>query len=356
MNEQVNPDMIVLARQSRGLTQRELAKELKVTQGMISKIESGFLNVSETLLSELSKVLKYPPKFFYQEYKIYPAEIGFYRKHKTLPSKILEEVVAAMNIRRAHIEELLEEAEIEFKALPECDVDRYGSPEEVARAIRQYLSLPRGPIENLTKILEDSGVIVIPCDFGTRLFSAISFPIAKPNYFILVNDSMPGDRLRFTLAHELGHIVMHRLPTPDIEEEADRFAAEFLMPTQEIRPHLSNVTLERLANLKKYWKTSMASIISKAKSVGKITENQYRYLWTQMGKAGYRLREPIDIPQEKPTLLADLISVHLREFGYGVDKLTDILILEKEDFTKLYATNGRHLRLASETQRKQKAG
>jgi Zn-dependent peptidase ImmA (M78 family) len=128
------------------------------------------------------------------------------------------------------------------------------------------------------------------------------------------------------------------------------------MPTQEIRPHLSNVTLERLANLKKYWKASMAALLSKARTVKKITDSQYRYLWTQMGKAGYRLREPVDIPQEKSTLLSELISVHLREFGYGVDKLSDMLVLEKEDFAKLYATNGRHLRLAPDTQRKQRIG
>jgi hypothetical protein len=72
-----------------------------------------------------------------------------------------------------------------------------------------------------------------------------------------------------------------------------------------------------------------------------------------MGRAGYRLREPVDIQLERPTLLAELVSMHLRDLGYGIDKLSDALALEKEDFAKMYAINGRHLKLALDPAQRQ---
>jgi len=348
MDEMVNPDMVVLARESRGLSQSELAKHLHVTQGKISKIEHGILGVSPEMLEQLIEELKYPEQFFYQKFQVFPAEMHFYRRHKTLSAKKQVEILAMMNIRRKHIKILLDDAEIEFRPLPECDLENYNnSPEDVARAVRHYLRLPRGPIQNMTKILEDAGVIVIHLDVGTRLFSGASMHAEKPNFIIFVNKDMPGDRLRFTLAHELGHIIMHRLPTANMEEEADRFASEFLMPAREIAQYLSNLALDKLAVLKKYWKVSMAAILKQAQNLKQISQRQYEYLWTQMGKAGYRLNEPpeLAIPQEKPSLIGELVELHLKELGYTVDQLSDKLAYRAEEFASVYLIPNRHLKL-----------
>lgn len=348
MSQMVNPDMIVLARESRGLSQNELAKHLHVTQGKISKIEHGLLGVSPEMVGRLVEELKYPEQFFYQRFQVFPAEMHFYRRHKTLSAKKQVEILAMMNIRRKHVKELLDDAEIEFRPLPECDLDDYNnSPEEVARAVRHFLRLPRGPIQNMTKVLEDAGVIVIHLDVDTRLFSGASMHAEKPNFIIFVNKDMPGDRLRFTLAHELGHIVMHRLPTPNMEDEADRFASEFLMPAREIAQYLKNLALDKLPGLKKFWKVSMAALLKQALNVKGITERQYQYLWTQMGKANYRLREPpeLDIPQEKPSLLGELIELHLKELGYTVEQLSEKLAYKAEEFTSVYMVPNRHLKL-----------
>lgn len=56
---------------------------------------------------------------------------------------------------------------------------------------------------------------------------------------IFLNRSQPADRLRFSLAHELGHLIMHRVPTLQMEEEANAFAAAFLAPAKDIRPYFS---------------------------------------------------------------------------------------------------------------------
>lgn len=313
----------------------------------MSKIENGLLGVSPEMLSQLVTLLQYPEDFFYQTFQIYPPEMHFYRAHKTLSAKKQYEIRATMNIRRKHLKEFLDEAEIEFKPLPECDLDEYKSPENAARAVRHFLRLPRGRIENMTEILENAGIVVILLDVDTRLFSGCSMHAENPNFIVFVNKSMPGDRLRFTLAHELGHIVMHRLPTPNMEEEADLFAAEFLMPAQEIAQYLSDLALDKLASLKKYWKVSMGALLQQAKRLGKITQRQYEYLWTLMGKAGYRLKEPpeLDIPQEQPTLLAQLVDFHVSEMGYTVEQIANRLAFRVDEFVSIYMPPNKHLRL-----------
>src|ERR1041384_1610137 len=174
MNEMVNPDMIALARESRGLTQSDLARSLSVTQGLVSKIETGHIGVSPDMVSQLSRILRYPEKFFYQRFHIYPAGMHFHRCHKTLSSRKQLELTARMNISRSHVRDLLQAADIDYRPLPDLDIDELGSPEEAARAFRHYLRLPRGPIENLTEILENSGILVVHLDAGTRLFSGAS--------------------------------------------------------------------------------------------------------------------------------------------------------------------------------------
>jgi Zn-dependent peptidase ImmA (M78 family) len=291
-------------------------------------------------------VLNYPVDFFYQTFEVYPAGMHLYRKHKGLPAKDLAQVAAFMNIFREHVKGLLVGAEIEYKPIKECDIDEYGTPAEAAKAFRQYLHLPRGPIKNLTKVLESVGIVVLPMK-ASRLFSGASLLTEKPNYIAIVNSEMPGDRLRFTLAHELGHIVMHSIPNPDMEQQADRFASEFLMPAQEIGPYLSNLTLDKLASLKTYWKVSMGAILVHAHALKKITDRHYRTLWMKMGSAGYRLKEPLEleIPVERPTLVSEIIEFHIKELGYDVPKLSKRLKTNDDELASLYSLPQSKLKL-----------
>lgn len=349
-NSKVNPVMITLARETRGLTQRELADILNVTQGKVSKMESGFLQVSEAILESLSVELRYPKKFFYQNFEVYPAGMHLYRKHKTLPNKDLTRIAASMNVFRTHVKQLLQSAEIDYKPLLECDLDEYGTPSEIARIVRQHLQIPRGVIKSVTEILEDAGVLIIPFNPQTRFFSGASMLTEKPNYIVVINETMPGDRWRWTLAHELGHMVMHRIPTEDMEREADEFAAEFLMPAREIGQFLSNLTVERLAFLKRQWKVSMIAILNHALRLNKITPRQHRSLITRLAQLGItRIKEPAELnfPVEQPTLLNELIEFHGKELGFDVTQMADIFCSDVTEYIDTYKPTTSHLRLVS---------
>jgi Zn-dependent peptidase ImmA (M78 family)/transcriptional regulator with XRE-family HTH domain len=347
MNQQLNPKMIVLARESRGITQTELADRLQISQGKFSKIENGLARVSLHMMERLIHFLKYPKEFFYESLDIYPPGLFFYRKHKTLPQKAQTKIIADINIQRMHIQKLLTSAEVEYTSIPECNVDDYETPEEIARVVHHSLRLPHGPVDNITNILENARIIVIHRNVISRLFSAVSLPMEDGHHIIFVNKDMPGDRLRYTLAHELAHIVMHRIPSPLMEEEADSFAAELLMPEQAILPQLSNLSLEKLANLKRYWKVSMSALLKHSYKLGQLSERQYKSLWIEMGTRGYRLNEPreLSIPQEKPLLLMELIDLHRQKLEYTLKDLSQLVRLFLDEFIELYIPTQKHLRL-----------
>ena len=353
MSDPINTDMIRIARESRGLTQSCLAKRLCVSQGKISKIESGMLGVSDEMIKKVAEELSYPVEFFSFKDSIYGCGVSgmgiiYHRSRKNLSDKIVDKIHAQINIRRIHIERLLRSIKFEKNLFHTYDIDEYdGDVDKIAQHVRADWLLPRGPIRNIVKSIENAGGIVINFDFETKSIDAISqwIPGLPPLFFI--NVKSPGDRLRFSLAHEIGHTVMHRQSSLEIEHEADSFAGEFLMPKIDIFHHLDEITLPRLADLKSYWKTSMQSIIRRAFELGRISKRKYQTLMMQMSSAGYRLREPIDIPREEPSLLNEIINVHLAKLNYSASDLSKILGMNEDEVGSLYFDKkpANHLRI-----------
>ncbi|MFX5225882.1 ImmA/IrrE family metallo-endopeptidase, partial [Acinetobacter baumannii] len=99
--------------------------------------------------------------------------------------------------------------------------------------------------------------------------SGVTIKVPGLNPCIFIDKNMPSDRQRFTLAHELGHAIMHKLPSENMEDEANRFASALLMPSKDIRPYLTGkITLEKLATLKLVWKVSMNALLKTAEREG----------------------------------------------------------------------------------------
>jgi len=339
MNEHVNPEMVRLAREARGFTQTDLAKRSGVNQATVSRIEAGVADVSPQALSALAMALEMPEKFFYQTDAVYGAGTSefFHRKRKAVPVGALLKIHAEINIRRMQIARMLRAVDPPECRIPTFDLDDFkGDPREVARAVRAALNIQPGPIPNVVKVIEDAGAIVVPCDFGKFEVDAISrwMPDMPPLFYTNVNSQV--DRFRMNLAHELAHMVMHRVPEPEMEDQANQFAAEFLMPSDEIRPQLYALTLSKMAALKPYWRTSMASILKQASDLKCIDEGKARYLWIQMGP--YRKREPaeLDLAPEKPRLLKEIVDYHRVDLNYTIDDLATALRANPSDLVSFY--------------------
>lgn len=349
-NIEVNPAMVTLARESRGLTQTQAAKNLGINQGRLSKIEAGIgAPVSTDLLEKMATEFQYPVAFFTLKRHILGADISeiFHRKRQAVSAKTQHQIYAEINIAIINISPLLKSVEIEVDAaIPRYDPDEY-SPEQIAQMLRAYWKLTPGPIESMVEVIEKAGGFVVPKNFGTPRIDALSRSLPNLPRFFFINENMPGDRQRFTLAHELGHVVMHQLPDKDIEQEADRFAAEFLMPKSEIKSEFSRVDLEKLAAMKSYWKVSMGALLVRARDLGKMSPSAYQNLWIKMSKMGYKKHEPVDIQPEKPVLLNEIIDTHRTHLGYSSAELAKLMMLyeDEADIRYFHAEDGPKLRI-----------
>jgi Zn-dependent peptidase ImmA (M78 family)/DNA-binding XRE family transcriptional regulator len=332
--ERFNGDLVALAREARGLTQTELARRACVGQGTVSKLENGLLEQpSEEAIARLAGALRYPPEFFFQNEPL--ASVGglMFRRRLSLSPKRLRKLEADLNVVRLQVQALLRGIEIQAdRALPRLDLEDYGSPSEAARMLRAAWRLPGGPVRDLTATIESAEAIVIALDFGTsKADAAHQWPPGRPAFFF-VNTTTPGDRLRFSLAHELGHAVLHHTPTPDPETEANLFAGELLMPGREIKPMLAQgLTFSKLAELKRHWRVSMAALIMRAHQLGAITDRQRRSWFQRLSQRGWRTTEPVQIPREQPRILSEILQIHARDHGYGIAELARLARADVDD-------------------------
>ncbi|HYH15373.1 MAG TPA: XRE family transcriptional regulator [Flavisolibacter sp.] len=335
--QKVNAEIIRFARELRLVTQEDLAKNIGVEQGTLSKMEKDILVSEPEIVERIASSLNLPISFFYQERKINPVE-GHYRRKVSTSVKKMKQYVAQMTVMEWHLMALLDEIELPETNMPKWDVLIDGEPKLCAKHIRDLWRLPKGRISNLTKVIEDNGIVIIAIDLGELDGFSTYFNGNIPVIFI--NKNMPPDRYRLTVAHELGHLIMHfgfKIDSNrDLESEAYEFGIELLVPENNIRPYFAKVSIEKLADLKAYWYVSMAALLKYANTLGMVNGNQYRYLWTQMGAAGYRTKEPVLIPNETPGIVNEIINAYLIDLGYTKDEMAKILHLTVPEFEKIY--------------------
>ena len=311
---QINTEMLTLAREAKGLTQKELAVQIGCRQSRLSKIEAGELVPNEDDIKGFVQVLGRIRDFFFQQGPAMPASVSFYRKTQTLPLKMLRQCNALMNVQRLQIESQIGQTKLGERELPFLPPDKAnGGAMAVAQELRQRWGINGGAVQYLTKLVEDAGCVIVEYPFPTAKLDGLCIRAEHKTPIIFLNKDLAKSRLRLSLAHELGHLVMHTNPHEDVEDEAWEFAAEFLMPTEEIEQQLDGLNLDKLGQLKKQWGVSMQAILVRAKKLGKISESYYRFLWMQIGKCGYRMNEPFEdaIQNEKPTELEKRLKTNL---------------------------------------------
>lgn len=329
--------MLQLVRVARGLTQAQLAKKTGISQAVLSKVEGGVVRLDEDRLGMVAAQLGVPMARLTTGEPTggFLSACAFHRKRNSLPVSDAKRIRADLDLRRMQIEALLPgEVGVTVPRTAPSE-DDWDSPETIALEVRQAMGLEEGPVPDLVAAVEAAGAVVIVTDLGAARIDAIgSWPRGHRPVFML-NARTSADRRRFTLAHELGHAVMHELPAPDQEAEADRFASELLMPSNSIRTELTALDLPRLVSLKPRWGVSMAALIRKARDVNAITDHDYKQLNIALSTAGYRTNEPVPLYEELPTLLHQNIRRRL-DNGDSVQLLADRALMTIDEFTALY--------------------
>ena len=331
------------ARELRGFTQTKLAELLKVTQGRIAQIEGEFRDAADSVIAEIAYHTDLPLSYFSK------APVN----RLTAGSLLFR---ARTSISKREVTQSLRDAEHVFGLAESMarDLDipvslrtLEGDPREAARKTRSLLGLPATePVRGLIRALEGAGVwvLAIPALKGRDAFCCWAQVDGREIPVIAISPGCPGDRLAMNVAHELGHLVMHKNSlgrlSAELEKEAFAYGAELLMPEAGVRPDLQPpVSLTRISRLKPKWGVSIQALVRRAYDLGVISERQYRYLFMQISSKGWRTDEPIPIAPEKPRLLKKMAEV-LYGSSLPLDRIAaaaDMLPAEVSRILDLYA-------------------
>lgn len=310
-----------------GLTQKQLADLSCVAQSWVSQVETGEREATSDGLEAVASATGTPLKFFYVRPATVPLDSLRFRKLASASKKTTRRIHAFYSESYRVTEAMLEHENYPPPPLPYATVEDLSQDdiEVLATATRESLGLaPDKPIPHLTRALERAGVAVAPLvltdvdgevntptgeHFGVSYWGGIG-ETALIGYF-----RGSGDRDRFTLGHEVAHLVLHtfRPRAADPEGEAHRFAGALLVPRDRAEQDLT----ERLAptdfaRLKATWGVSIQALIMRGAAVGSIGDTRKRSLFVQLNQRGWRRSEPVEVGRENPLLLWKLLS---RRYG-----------------------------------------
>lgn len=325
-----NGRRLTMARQLAGLRKARLAELIAMSPASVTGWESGAKQPNRATVAKLALALKVEPQFFAGGA---PARVEkpHFRSLRSTP-QVAQDEAEAYGQFVMEIADLLEKVvELPETMLPDLPVapDEAGvSPEEVAREARDFFGSPPGPIQHVVRLAERAGVVVVFSEPGIAAIDAYSLHTGTRPIIVLNPVKDDYYRQRFDVAHEIGHLIMHHDAEPGgkiAEEQANRFAAEFLMPAEEIGPLLPTTTAGRgwtkLADLKEYWGVSLAALLYRARTLGVMGDVTYRNAMIRMSQNGWRRAEPGRVSSlEAPSMLARAREV-INEAGINDEDL-----------------------------------
>ncbi|TMR37574.1 helix-turn-helix domain-containing protein [Actinomadura geliboluensis] len=311
-------ERLTLARRLRGLRKNQLADAVGTTPKAIGRYEAGVQRPDEMTLKRLAIALGVPVAFFHGGRSPVSLDGAHFRSLRSTSQIERDQALAYGRIATdvvAALEDLVDFPEVDLPEYPVSPDEIAGpGPVEAARLTRKALLEQAGPVPHVVRLLEKHGVIVLVLPRAAERVDAFSVGV-HPRPMVFFNPAK-GDywRNRFDAAHELGHLVMHADAEPGekvVEDQAHRFAAEFLMPEQDIAGELPGTAdWERLGRLKATWGVSIAALLYRSRTLGIMQEAAYRNAMSAMSSRGWRRHEPGPARAlEQPTMLTRAIEI-----------------------------------------------
>jgi len=350
---------LTYARNRMGFSMQDIADWISVKRQYIHKIENARENksLSEDQLSTIATKLGVDKNFFYKkpENKISSERLHF--RSISIPNYIrdrakiyTEDIIAVCLYIREYIEpkgfefpsfeleDLFEEISLSTQQEHKTEI------EKISIEVRDHLGLGRGPISNMIRVLETSGVTVSTAqDISSKVDAFCNDDIIP---VVMRNDTKSSVRCRFDLAHELGHLIMHKGITncihenPLIEKQANHFASCFLLPKETFLNEFPRFTSRRvpwdsLFELKSRWKVSVAALIMRGHELGLIDDKTRQKAFMHISRRGWRTAEPGDKPgqagyieTEQPELIKNAVTMLKNTYSDFLPSMKETLMLD----------------------------
>jgi len=294
--------------------------ERPISKQALSKYEQGQAQPTPSRIADLAQALNVSAASLLAEDAL-EIEWVAYRKNAKL-SKARRNQLTARAQRTLEVEFRLRRL-FRLSGWNESDlpgpinVRNFNDCEYAAAALRMRWGLGERPIDGLVELIEERGGFLVGWEQAWG-FDALS-GWADRSPVLVLNTAVPADRVRFNVAHEIGHLVMSSTHD-DREDErfAMRFAAAFLVPAEAARSELGSrrrrLEIAELGLLKQRWGLSMQGWIRRARDLEIITADRYRSLNIAFRSQGWHRVEPYAYESnEQPTRLRRLALRALAE-------------------------------------------
>ncbi len=355
----INPQKLTEARLARSYNISQLADLVGVTRQSISKYEQGLSNISTDVLNRISSKLNFPVSFFFKNSTPFSFNNStvFYRSFKSSEESIRSMIRIKCNWTYQMYHFLNENITMPKLNLPDFDLllnqgnMTYENIQRIADTLRNYWGLGKGPINNMISILEKNGIIVSGAKIAATKTDACSEIILGTPVVFYDKSLKSSCRIRFSLAHELGHIILHRYVTNEdlknkvfleqIEKEANTFASCFLLPNDGFLNDVISISLDYLLYLKEKWKVSLSAIIYKCKELELIDDNQNLSLRKKISYRHWNKVEPLDdsIPYESTKLFKQAIDFLINHSDFTKSDIINIFAFNTKDLSDVVGCN-----------------
>ena len=371
MNKKFLPRKLVEAREFRGFTQTYLGNEIGAKKQSISFYEKAINSPTVETVLKISKALDFPMMYFYtqNEYSnINDTTEVFFRKfnsatktQQVMAKRRLAWICYFYSLQKKHF------------SLPPVNIKPYNKKiwekltfteiEDIANNTRKMFGIGDGAISNVIRLLENNGAIIGSFAIANSLdaFSLWSNISGEETPIILIDKIKESPaRLRFNVAHELGHLVLHKTVNKDdldnkeqfkkIELQANYFAGAFLIPKKHVLVIPENINIEQLMYLKRDWGVSIQAIIMRMNQLGIINNMKKESLYKRLSSIGYTKYDPVDnlIEMEEPSVLKKMFSHVLenpKEFADIVNRITSFPV---NDLLEIFSLTQEQLNNAKE--------
>ncbi len=334
---------LIFAREYRGLTQKALSAAVSgLSQSNLSKYEKGIESLSDETVERIMQYLKFPMGFLNLNISN-DVENKHYRKRASINAASRKQIDRTISLIAYCFDWMSDFVELPDYTLGDYDLEQGISPSEVARQIRRQCKLGAAPIKDICTIFEKNGVFIYFWDCPYDDFDGVSLITDNGFRLIIVNKNFDNDRIRWTLAHELGHSLMHENISlfvngnRDKEKEANEFAAEFLLPECETKRAFVNLKISQLASFKSYWLTSMGAIVQRSKQLGGITIEKYKLLRIEFSRRNWNKKEPIPVYLDNPTVFSKMYDLIANSLHYSSENMVKSMGIPVDIINEIFA-------------------
>jgi Zn-dependent peptidase ImmA (M78 family)/DNA-binding XRE family transcriptional regulator len=324
-----------LGRETAGLRKKDLAELIEVSPASITQYEAGRTVPPPATVARIALACGLPADFFAAAGPASPGSASkpFFRSLRSTRQWERDEAEARATLVWQVAHEIERRVNLPALNLPDLHLSETDPPSAAAaraRDLRELWELPTGPAGNVARLLEGHGAVVSRLSGRSQRADAFSQWMDGRPFVILWKSKADTARSRFDAGHELGHLLLHPDPEPGnklLEDQAHAFAAEFLMPYDQILDELPRraprkADLPTLVETRERWGVSIAALYYHARDHGVISRDAHRRAMVRLSDMGYRTNEPGDLgPPEQPGLLRAAVDLLSESKSWGLPEL-----------------------------------